>query len=111
VFVARAILEKGWYIFSQNTPDGGPIPTSFRFNRNPMIEMTSVVKEVGKMENRYDKLFGVDVRRYSEEVSFVQVVSVKGKVKTNVSGSIEYMLYNEKETLPPMTNRFIVELK
>lgn len=109
--VAKATIEKGWHLYSQTTPDGGPIPTSFRFTKNPLVDLTGSVKEVGKLEKHHEKLFGVDVHQFSQEVSFVQAVTLKGKVKTNVSGSVEYMLCNDKECLPPTTKDFSVELK
>lgn len=109
--VAKATLEKGWHLYSQTTPDGGPIPTSFRFTKNPLVDLTGPVKEVGKLEKHHEKLFGVDVHQFSQEVSFVQAVTLKGKVKTNVSGTVEYMLCNDKECLPPTTKDFSVELK
>lgn len=107
----KAVIEKGWHLYSQSTPDGGPIPTAFRFTKNPLIEMTSPVREVGKMERRHEKLFGVDVYQYSNEVTFVQTLTLKGKVKTNLSGSVEYMVCNDSECLPPVTQNFSVELR
>ncbi len=109
--VVRAVIEKGWHLYSQSTPDGGPIPTAFQFTRNPLVTMTGPVKELGKMEKHHEKLFGVDVHQYSNEVSFVQVLTVKGKVRTNLSGSVEYMVCNDKECLPPAREAFSVELR
>jgi thiol:disulfide interchange protein DsbD len=44
-------------------------------------------------------------------VTFLQNVTVKGNVKTNLAGTIEYMLCNEKECLPPRKNPFTVALQ
>jgi|LauGreDrversion4_2_1035121.scaffolds.fasta_scaffold122844_2 DsbC/DsbD-like thiol-disulfide interchange protein len=107
----KAVLDKGWHIYSQRTPDGGPIPTSVLFIKNPLISMLGTVKEVGKLENHYEKLFGVDVKQFSNEVTFVQELTVKGKVKTNISGTIEYMVCNDTECLPPTTQRFTLALQ
>ena len=38
----------GWHIYSQTTPDGGPVPTSFTFNKNPLVTLAGTVKEKGK---------------------------------------------------------------
>jgi thiol:disulfide interchange protein DsbD len=73
--------------------------------------MLGTVKEVGKLENHYEKLFGVDVKQFSNEVTFVQELTVKGKVKTNISGTIEYMVCNDTECLPPTTQRFTLALQ
>jgi DsbC/DsbD-like thiol-disulfide interchange protein len=107
----KAVLEKGWHIYSQHTPEGGPIPTSVAFTKNPLVTLSGPVKEVGKLENHYEKLFGVNVKQFSNEVTFVQEVMVKGKVKTNISGTIEFMMCNDTECLPPATQRFSLNLQ
>ncbi len=107
----KAVLEKGWHLYSQHTPDGGPVPTTILFTKNPLISMVGTVKEVGKLENHYEKLFGVNVKQFSNEVTFVQELTVKGKVKTNISGTIEYMTCNDTECLPPVTQRFTLALQ
>jgi DsbC/DsbD-like thiol-disulfide interchange protein len=107
----KAVLDKGWHIYSQHTPDGGPIPTAVLFTKNPLVTLTGPIKEVGKLENHYEKLFGVNVKQFSNEVTFVQELTVKGKVKTNISGTIEYMMCNDTECLPPATQRFTLALQ
>lgn len=106
-----AILEKGWHIYSQSTPEGGPVPTTFTFTKNPLVTLTGPIKEVGKLETHFEKLFDVDVRQYSDKVDFVQTVTVKGTVKTNMAGKVEYLLCNDKECLPPKKVDFSIALQ
>jgi thiol:disulfide interchange protein DsbD len=106
-----AIVEKGWHIYSQNTPDGGPVPTAFTFTKNPLVTISGPVKETGKLETHFEKLFDVEVKQYSDKVDFVQTVTVKGNVKTNVAGKVEYMLCNDKECLPPKEVNFSIALQ
>lgn len=105
-----AKVDNGWHIYSQNTPDGGPVATTFNFTANPLLTATGKVKETGKLESHFEKLFGVDVKQYSDKVEFTQIVVLKAKVKTNFSGSVEFMLCNDKECLPPAKQNFNVEL-
>jgi DsbC/DsbD-like thiol-disulfide interchange protein len=106
-----ATLEKGWHIYSQNTPDGGPVPTGFTFTKNPLATLSGPVKEVGKLETHFEKLFDVEVKQYSDKVDFVQAVTVKGTVKTNMAGKVEYILCNDKECLPPKIVDFSIALQ
>jgi DsbC/DsbD-like thiol-disulfide interchange protein len=106
-----ANLEKGWHLYSQNTPDGGPVPTAFTFTKNPLVTLSGPVKETGKLETHFEKLFDVDVKQYSDKVDFVQTVTVKGNVKTNVAGNVKYMLCNDKECLPPKEVNFSIALQ
>jgi DsbC/DsbD-like thiol-disulfide interchange protein len=105
-----AQIESGWHIYSQSTPAGGPVPTEIRFAKNPLVALPEKVKEVGKLEQKHEPLFGVDVKQYSKTVVFVQKVSVKGKAKTSLNGVIEYMTCNEEQCLPPAEQKFTIAL-
>jgi len=103
-------IEKGWHIYSQSTPDGGPVATSFTFSKNPLITLQDKIKEVGRLEQHHEPLFGVDVKQYSDRVDFVQIVKIRKGIKTMLTGSIEYMLCNDSECLPPTRNKFSIGL-
>ena len=106
-----ANIESGWHLYSQTTPDGGPIPTSIEFAKNPLLIFDGTAKEVGKLEQRHEELFGVDVKQFSRKVDFVQVVKLKGKAKTSLNGSVEFMTCNDHECLPPKSQKFSIALK
>lgn len=105
-----ASMEEGWHIYSQTTPAGGPVPTAIQFTKNPLLTITGPAKEKGKLEQRHEKLFGVDVKQYSNQVAFVQTVTVKGKAKTALNGSVKFMTCDDKECLPPKTQTFTIAL-
>lgn len=106
-----ATIDKGWHIYSQTTPDGGPVPTTIKFAKNPLVTLVGASKEVGKLEQRHEKLFGVDVKQFSNSVSFVQTIKVKAAVKTSVIGTVEFMVCNDTQCLPPTTNKFSLPIQ
>ncbi len=106
-----ATVPKPWHIYSQTTPDGGPVPTSFSFKKNPLITLTGTPKEIGKLKTVHDENFGIDVKYYSNEVEFVQTINLKASVKTNVSGTVDYMVCNDEKCLPPMKASFDIKLQ
>ena len=106
-----ANMQKGWHIYSQTTPEGGPVPTNISFTKNPLLVMKGSTKEIGKLEKHNEPLFGVDVKQFSDKVDFVQVVNLKANVKTSVDLSVEFMVCNDKQCLPPVTKKFTVALK
>jgi thiol:disulfide interchange protein DsbD len=61
-----ATLEPNWHIYSMTTPNGGPVATTFSFNRNPLVTIAGKTQETGKPQTIYDDIFGVDVKYYSE---------------------------------------------
>ena len=105
-----ATLDPTWHIYSQTTPDGGPSATVISFTKNPLIELAGAVKEVGQLQQKHEELFGVDVKQFSNKVVFVQTIRLKAKAKTALNGSIEFMTCNNKECLPPKTQKFSVTL-
>jgi hypothetical protein len=106
-----ATLDAGWHIYSQTTPDGGPSATVISFTKNPLITLDGGVKEVGKLEQKFEELFGVDVKQFSNKVVFVQTVKLKAKAKTAVNGTVEFMSCNNKECLPPSSQKFSVPIQ
>ncbi len=100
----------GWHIYSQLTPAGGPVPTSFSFNANALTVIVGKVSEKGKLVSYFDKNFKVDVKYFEGVVDFVQKVTVKGKLKTNLSGEVESMICNDRTCMPPTTEKFNVLL-
>src|SRR4051812_1922018 len=100
----------GWHIYSQLTPEGGPVPTTFRFNNNALFTLDGKVGEKGKVITYYDQNFKVNVKYFEGRAQFVQLVTLKGTVKTNISGEVESMICNDKVCMPPTTEKFNVAL-
>lgn len=108
--VITASIEKPWHIYSQNTGKNGPLPTTITFKTNPLITRNGKVKEAGILEKIYDKNFQTDVLFYSSSVEFTQIIKVKAGVKTNISGTVEYMVCNDEKCLPPTKKTFDIKL-
>lgn len=101
----------GWHIYSQLTPDGGPIPTEFKFTNNALVTVTDKKpSEEGKLVTYFDKNFKVEVKYFEGKVDFVKTVTVKGKIKTNISGTVESMICNDRTCMPPTTEKFNIAL-
>lgn len=105
-----ATVEHPWHIYSQNTGKGGPIPTKFTFKTNPLVIMVGGVKENGKLDKTFDKNFNTNVLSYANKVVFLQSVKVKANAKTNISGTVEYMVCDDQQCLPPTSKSFDIKL-
>lgn len=105
-----ATIEKGWHIYSQFTPEGGPVPTSINFIKNPLFNLEGNAKETGKLEQVHEEIFGVDVKQFSNKVDFTQILKLKSPVKTSANISVEYMVCNDRQCLPPVTKKFSIAL-
>lgn len=107
-----ATIQAGWHLYSQTQPkDAIAIPTSFSFNKNPLVEFDGKVKEMGKMEKFTDNDLGVSANQYSKIVVFSQKVKLKSKAKSNVGGNVTFQTCDDKKCLPPKTVNFSIALK
>lgn len=108
----KAIIIPGWHLYSQQQPaDAIAIPTEFSWNQNPLVQLKGKIREVGKMERYKDATLGVTAHQYSGQVSFVQTVELKAKVKTALSGTVEYQTCDDEKCLPPKKIPFTITLK
>jgi thiol:disulfide interchange protein DsbD len=106
-----ATLNQPWHIYSQDSPEGGALPTEITFNKNPLIGIDGKTKEISKLEEKYEEVFGVKVKYYTNKVVFVQKIKKKAAVKTSLNGMIGYMLCNNSQYLPPKEISFSVAIQ
>lgn len=107
-----ATIQSGWHLYSQIQPnDAIAMPTDFKFTNNPLLKFDGRIKEVGKLEKFKDATLGISANQYSKKVDFVQIIKLRGNVKTNISGSVEYQTCDDKKCLPPKTVNFSLDLK
>jgi len=104
----KATIAKGWYLYSQFN-EGGPGPSSFHFEKNKMVKMLDDVREVGKMQYKYEKMFDAKIREYSTTVEFIQKVGRKDSGDVTINGVVKYISCNGKLCLPPKELPFSVQ--
>ena len=110
-FTATANIEGDWHIYSQTTGAGGPIPTKITFNKNPLVTIVGVTKEIGKVKQEYDDLFKTTVRYIGETATYTQTLKVRAGVKTNISGTVSYNVCDDRQCLPPSKKTFDLKLQ
>lgn len=108
--VMTPTVDAPWHIYSLNSPDGVGQPTRFSFTSNPLISLEGKTTETGKLVSLKDPSTGLTARYFSGPVHFVQKVKVRGKAKTRLTGTVEYMVCNDHQCLPPVKLPFSVSL-
>lgn len=93
-------IEKGWHLYSQNIPDGGPSPTHFTFAKNPSFQLLGgVIEEKGKTIN--DPVFKMQIKFFEKETTFRQRIKVSTTKPFLVKAELEFMVCNDENCLPP----------
>jgi Disulphide bond corrector protein DsbC len=104
-----ATIGNNWHLYAQDAGEG-PEPTKFTFTANPLVSLDGKVKEVGKMEKSFDKNFNSTLKFYAKKVDFVQKIKVKSPVATVVKGSVNFMVCNDRQCLPPKDVPFSIKV-
>lgn len=107
-----ATIQGGWHLYSQNLDkDAIALPTTVKFNKNPLVTLSGRVKEDGKLIAEFDKATQSNSKYFKDKVDFVQVVTLKAKAKTSVSGEVEFMVCDDKSCLPPSKVPFTIAIQ
>jgi len=101
-----ANINASYHMYSLQPGAEGPIATSFTFTPNPLISFDGKMKEVGKVIKKYEEVWPGDVKYFEKTVDFVQVIKLKGKVKTSLTGKVEFVVCNDNQCLPPSEVEF-----
>jgi len=108
VFI-KATVDQGWHLYSQFVKDGGPVKTTFTFPAAK--DFTLVGKTIEpKAVTKYEATFKMDVSYFENAVVFQQKVKLKGK-NAVVKGSVEFMVCDDKQCLPPEQVDFSIPVK
>ncbi|AUC20701.1 thiol:disulfide interchange protein [Polaribacter sejongensis] len=98
--VAKASIDRGWHLYSQNVPEDGPIPTSFTFEENEGYSLIdNVVEEEGHTID--DPVFNMVIKFFEDSATFKQKVKITSTELTAIIGEVEFMVCDDSRCLPP----------
>jgi len=96
--VLTATVDEGWHLYTQDIPDGGPVPTQFAYGDSKLVGKTTTP---AKVHSSYDENFEMDLTYYETKAVFHQTVLSKGQQK--LQGSVTFMACNDQMCLAPAT--------
>lgn len=105
-----AKIDAGWHVYSQFIEEGGPIPTSFTFVKSPDYQLLGKTSETPKASSAFDNNFAMQIAWHEKSVVFKQKIKLN-KATTVVKGTLEFMVCNDKQCLPPEELEFTIPIK
>lgn len=108
VFI-KATMEKGWHIYSQTVPDGGPEATSFSFSVSKDYKLKGKTSEPAPITT-FENAFKMELSYFENAVVFQQRIIQVGSSPT-VKGKVVYMVCNDMQCLPPHEIEFSIPVK
>lgn len=107
--IFKAKIDDGWYLYSQDIAEDGPIPTTFTFENTGSAKLNGKPSESGeKTKEGIDEMFDVFIRKFGKSATFVQNVSITENTK--VTGYLEFMTCDDERCLPPEIVDFSFDL-
>ena len=98
--VLTAHADKNWHLYSQDIPEGGPIPTTFVFTKNQNYKLEGKVQE-GKPIEENDPMFKMVLKYFADKAVFKQKIKVLSPGDFVIKGSLNFMCCDDKQCLPP----------
>jgi hypothetical protein len=105
----KATIDPGWHVYSQTVKEGGPIKTSFDFDRSSAYTLVGNTIEPNPIVKN-EPVFGMEVGYFEKEVIFQQKIKLKSKTVV-LKGSLNFMTCNDRQCLPPENVNFSVIVK
>lgn len=99
--VISAKIDKGWHLYSQFIGEGGPVPTTVKFKASKEYSLVGKTEESPKPHSIYEELFGMKVAFFEKNATFKQKIKVTSSKNFNINGTLEFMVCDDKQCLPP----------
>ncbi|WP_298553771.1 protein-disulfide reductase DsbD domain-containing protein [uncultured Algibacter sp.] len=98
--IAIATIDEKWHLYSQNVPEGGPIPTVFTFVGNPnYLKKGNTKEEIGITVD--DLTFNMRVTYFENKTTFKQRIKVKKKPPFSIASEVQYMVCDDAKCIMP----------
>jgi thiol:disulfide interchange protein DsbD len=90
--VFSATIEDGWHVYSQHTPDGGPLAMEVAYAKpNGHFELIGKTKE-SPYKKHFNDVFGVDEYYFDKSFTLTQEVKVTDAKLKSIAASVDYQV-------------------
>lgn len=111
MFLAKATIDKGWWVYSQHLEnEDGPIATTVNFDPGSHYQLVGSNKESANVKKVFDKVFEMQVSKFADYYTIEQKIKVSDPSKP-VTGYLNFMTCNDERCLPPTDVDFSLEAK
>jgi thiol:disulfide interchange protein len=95
----HASIEENWHLYTQNIPDGGPIPTTFTFdNPNNDFELVGETTE-SESHTSFDKIFEMDLGYFDVTATFTQKIKLLNKDLSAINVLVDFQSCDDEKCI------------
>lgn len=101
-------IDPGWHMYDLNLPEGGPVSTTFHFEKLQGCSLAGEIQSLQKAKSYHDAIFNMMLRTYEKQASFVQAITIENRELLHIEGYVQYMLCDDQACLPPNSLEFSI---
>lgn len=96
----KAKIDNGWYMYSQEEPDGlGPLPTFFEYqNQDGNYELIGKTTEPN-VKPKFDKIFEIDVKKFIGEAQFSQRIQLLKSDLSSIEARVDFQVCDDAKCI------------
>jgi thiol:disulfide interchange protein len=95
ILTFNAVIEKDWHVYSQFTPDGGPLPLEITFkDQKGNFELVGKAKE-SKTTTAFNDVFGVNETFFHDKAQIQQEIKLVNTKVTAIKAELNYQICKE----------------
>ena len=99
IITFTANIDKGWHMYSNDTPDGGPIPLSIKWDKKEGVKLVGGLQHSKAPATIDDEMFGMKVRQWEGTVTLSQKFTTTSD-KYKIEGEVSYQACSDQGCLP-----------
>lgn len=99
VITFTANIDKGWHMYSNDTPEGGPIPLSIKWDKKEGVKLVGGLQHSKAPATIDDEMFGMKVRQWEGTVTLSQKFTTTAD-KYKIEGEVSYQACSDQGCLP-----------
>lgn len=95
ILTFKAVIEKDWHLYSQFTPDGGPLPLEIIFkDQKGNFDLVGKAKE-SKTTTAFNDVFGVNETFFHDKAQIQQEIKIINPKVTAIQADLNYQICKE----------------
>ena len=98
--IFSATIDAGWHLYSTDLGNDGPTSAALIVNKMDGAELVGKLKPVGKEVEKFDNMFGMNLRYFEGSGKFVQKIKFT-KPNYDIDCYLEYGACNDEMCMPP----------
>ncbi len=97
--IFEAKIKKGWHLYGQFFPDGGPVKMVFEFEENSNFKTIGKVEESPKPHEEMDDIFMIKVQFFDGKAIFKQKIEIIDKKDFVIKSSVLYQTCSDEKCI------------